>query len=140
MHPDVIDGNDVGMAEGSRAASLQLKTAEAVRVVRERRFEYLHRDVAPQALVAGTIHFSHPTSAYLFQNSIVTEDLTNHLEGGENVRRNLRPGLRASQPHLPSAVGPPVGDNTGERVSCLTVLWRAWRSGESRLHAWPGGK
>ena len=101
MHPDVVDGNDVGMAEGSRAASLQLKTAETVLVVGEGRFEYLHRDVAPQALVAGTIHFSHPTRAYLFQNSIVTQDLTNHLKGERTCVGILGPSLRASQPHLP---------------------------------------
>jgi hypothetical protein len=44
-----------------------------------------------------------PPEPIFLQNSTVTEDLTNHLEGGEKCVGILGPAFGQSQPHLPAA-------------------------------------
>jgi len=80
VHPDVVDGNDVGMAEGGGGTGLLLETAQAVLIMGESRLEYLEGDVPLQPLVAGAVYFPHPSRAYLLQNSIVTQYFTNHAK------------------------------------------------------------
>ena len=66
-------------------AGLLLETAQAILIMGERGFEHLEGNVPPQPLVAGAVHFPHPPQAYLFQNPIVTQNLTNHA----NPKRRL---------------------------------------------------
>ncbi len=67
MLPDVMNGQDVGMAQRSDRARLLLETPQPFRVGRERRRHYLDGDIAAQALVACLVHLAHAAGADQFQ-------------------------------------------------------------------------
>ena len=80
VHANVINGHNIGMTQGGGRAGLLLETTQAVLIMCKGGVEDLEGDVPPQPCVAGAVHFPHPPRAYLFQHSIVTEDLTNHTK------------------------------------------------------------
>src|ERR1700674_418981 len=80
VHADVINGNNIGMTQGGGGTRLLLETAQPVLIMGEGGFEDLEGHVPPQPFVAGAVYFPHPPKAYLFQHSIVTQDLTNHAK------------------------------------------------------------
>src|SRR5882757_8526461 len=62
--PDIMNSQDVGMAQRSDRARLLLETPQSFRVGRERRRQYLDRDIAAEALVARLVHLTHAAGAY----------------------------------------------------------------------------
>ncbi len=66
VHADVINGDNIGMAESGGGAGFLLKTAQAVLIMGQRGFEYLDGDVPSQPFIAGAVNFAHPSRAYLF--------------------------------------------------------------------------
>jgi hypothetical protein len=60
---DVVDRNNVGMIQSGDRACLLLKSAQAIRISRERFGQHLQRNIAQQTGVARPVHFAHTTSA-----------------------------------------------------------------------------
>jgi len=86
VHADVVNGDDVGMIQRGSRACLLLETPQAVPIVSQGGFQYLEGDFAPQPVVAGAVHFAHPSGAYLLEDSIVAQGLANHRNGGVRLR------------------------------------------------------
>ena len=63
MLADVVEGEDVRMAQSGDGPGFLLEPAEALRIGGKRRREDLDCDIAAQAGVAGSIHFTHAAGA-----------------------------------------------------------------------------
>ena len=72
---DVVDGDDVGMAEHAGRARLDLESADEIAVAGERFGEHLDRYVSPQPRVAGAIHDAHRSRAELTDDLVGPESL-----------------------------------------------------------------
>ncbi len=70
------------MAERSRRAGLLLEAAQAVLIMSQGGFQYLEGNFPPQSVVAGAVHFPHPSRAYVLHNSVVSKDSVNHRKAG----------------------------------------------------------
>src|ERR1700733_5578856 len=81
VEANVINRNDVGMIQRRRRARFQFKTAEGIGVVAGSGAGYFQSDIATQSVVAGAKNLAHGSSADLFENLIVTYDLSGHAQG-----------------------------------------------------------
>ncbi len=61
--PDLVDGDDVGVAQLRRRPGLELEAPDAVFVAHQVEGEDLERDVAPQRLVLGQVDLAHAARA-----------------------------------------------------------------------------
>jgi hypothetical protein len=60
---EVVDREDVGMAEGGDSLGFLLKTAEALGIARERGRKDFEGNVAVEAGIARAIHLSHASGS-----------------------------------------------------------------------------
>jgi hypothetical protein len=63
MSPDVVHGQNVGVAESSHGPRFPFEALQAVSISREGRGQDLDGDDPIEANVAGAIHFAHPAGA-----------------------------------------------------------------------------
>ena len=80
MSPDVVHGQNVGMAESSHGTRFPFEALQAVSVGREGRGQDLDGDDPIETSVAGAIHFAHASSAQRRLNFIGTESCA-RIEG-----------------------------------------------------------
>ena len=73
MSPDVVYGQNVGVAESSHSPRFPFEALQAVSVGRERRGQDLDGDDPIETSVAGAIHFAHPAGAQRGLNFVGTE-------------------------------------------------------------------
>src|SRR5271155_444660 len=80
VETNVIDGNDVGMIQGSGGAGLEFEAAKMIGVGAGSWTDYLQSDVTPQPLIASPENFAHGSSADFFDDPVMTYDLASHTQ------------------------------------------------------------
>ena len=73
VRPDVVDLADVRMVQRSDRTRFLLESVEAIGVGRERRWQHLDRDLAPQSRITSAVHLAHAARADRRENLVRTE-------------------------------------------------------------------
>jgi hypothetical protein len=78
---EVVDGEDVGVAQRSHGARLAQESRGRIGVRDERPREHLHRHVAPEARIVGAVDLAHPTLPQRLHDPVVAQ-MRAWLDGG----------------------------------------------------------
>jgi hypothetical protein len=78
LFPDVVDGTDVGVAQGGSCLSLPLKTRECLRVAGNLFRKKLEGNESAQARVFGLVDDAHPASADFLYDAVMRNGLADH--------------------------------------------------------------
>src|SRR5262249_20242239 len=84
--PDVINRADIWVIQRRSGFCLTLKAAEGLCIFSHLVRQELERDEAVQASVLSFVHNTHATTAELFDNAVVRDDLANDLGRGSHWR------------------------------------------------------
>jgi hypothetical protein len=75
-----VNGTDVGVVEGGGRTGFSLESFESLIVFGESFGQELEGHETAELSVLGLIHHTHTTAAELFQDAIVGNGRTNHME------------------------------------------------------------
>ena len=75
---NIVNGEDVGMIQGSSGSRFLFEASQMIRIVAGSRPNQLQCHIASQPFVAGAKDFAHRSRAYLFEDPVVTKELASH--------------------------------------------------------------
>ena len=82
MHPGVIDGHDIRVVQDGGGSGFLFEAAQPVLITGQGKFQQFEGNISAKTVVAGAVDIAHPTRPDLLIDSVVTQDLTNHGDGG----------------------------------------------------------